>query len=220
MKRVLLITAAVAAVAVGLLAVAVAGAQEGERPDVVGDFVSRLADRLGITEDELTDAVKDVEIDMVNDAVEAGRLTEEQGAVMIDRIQNGSLRFPGGGDGPRGEPRCRAQGFLLESAAEVLGMEVGQLEGQLNSGKSLAQIAEEQGMTVDEFKAALIADVDAGLQAKVDAGELTQEKKDAIMERFTNNVDRIINFVPEPGFPGRCPGHQGPPPGGEPAPES
>jgi len=109
---------------------------------------------------------------------------------------------------------------VLQSAAGVLGMEVSQLKGQLNSGKSLAQVAQEQGMSVEDFKAALIAAVDADLQAKVDEGKLTQEQKDRLLEAFTNNIDRIINFVPEPGFPGRCQRHHGPPPEGEPAPES
>jgi len=218
MKRMLIITAAVAALAAGLLAVAAAGAQEGSGNGPVGDFVTRLADRLGISEEELTDAVKDVEIDMVNDAVDSGRLTQEQGAAIIDRIENGQLRFPGGG--PRDGLRCRAQEQVLQAAADVLGMEVGQLKGKLNSGMSLAQVAEEQGMSADEFKEALIEEVGAGLQAKVDEGKLTQEQKDRLLEAFTNNVDRIINFVPEPGAHGRCHGHHGPPPEGNPAPDS
>jgi hypothetical protein len=218
MKRVLLIMGAVAALTVGLIAVAGAGAQEGTGSGPVGDFVTRLADRLGISEDELTTAVKDVEIDMVNQAVTDGRLTQEQADEIIQRIQDGPVHFPGQGrPGPR---VCKARDFVLESAAEVLGMEVGQLEGQLNSGKSLAQVAEEQGMSVEDFKAALIADVDADLQAKVDAGEITQEQKDRMLARFTENVDRIINHVPEPGFPGRCHGRGGPPPEGDEAPLS
>jgi len=208
MKRMLLIFAAVAALAAGLIAVAAAGAQEGPAGGPVGDFVTRLADRLGISEDELTAAVKDVETDMVNEAVADGRLTEEQGARILDRIENGELRFPGGGPGPG--VRCRVQEFVLEAAADVLGMEVGQLEGQLNSGMSLAEIAEEQGMTAEEFKAALTAEVEAGLQAKVDAGEITQEQMDRMLERFTTNVDRIINHDVEPGFPGGCHGRHGP----------
>ncbi len=66
MKRVLLILGAVAALAVGLIAVAGAGAQEGPASGRVGDFVTRLADRLGISEDELTSAVKDVEIEVLH----------------------------------------------------------------------------------------------------------------------------------------------------------
>ncbi len=200
----LLILAGVVAVAVGLFAVAGAGAQEGPAGGRVGDFVARLADRLGISENELTDAVKGVEIDMVNQAVEDGRLTEEQGAQMISRIENGELRFPGGG--PERGLRCRAREFVLETSAKVLGMEVGQLAGKLNSGLSLAEVAEEQGMSEEDFKDALTAEVEADLQAKVDAGKITQEQMDRLLARFTSNVDRIINHHADPGFPGQCHG--------------
>jgi hypothetical protein len=198
--------------------VAGAGAQEGPGGGRVGDFVTRLADRLGISEDELTTAVKDFEIDMVNQALADGRITDQQAAAMIDRIENGELRFPS--DGPKPKLRCHAREFVLEAAAEVLDMEVGQLEGKLNSGMSLAEVAEEQGMTVEEFTAALTDEVEANLQAKVDAGEITQEQMNRLFEKFTSNVEKIINFHPEPGFPGQCQGHQGPPPEGEAAPES
>ena len=218
MKKVLLILGAVAALAVGLVAVAGAGAQEGPAGGRVGDFVTRLADRLGISEDELTAAVKDVEIDMVNQAVEDGRLTEQQGADMIDKIENGPVHFPGNGrPGPR---PCRAQAFVVEAAAEVLDLENDELKAKLEEGMSLAEIAEEQGMTVEDFTAALTAEVEADLQAKVDAGDITQEQMDRLLEGFTSHVDNIVNFHPEPGAPEPCRGHRGPPPEGEPTPES
>ena len=216
MKRMLLILGAVAALAVGLVAVAGAGAQEGPGSGRVGDFVTRLADRLGISEDELTTAVKDVEIDMVNQAVEDGRLTEQQGAEAIERIENGPVHFPGNGrPGPR---PCRAQAFVIDAAAEVLGLENEELKAKLEEGMSLAEIAEEQGMTVEDFTAALTAEVEADLQAKVDAGEITQEQMERLLEGFTTHVDRLVNFHPEPGAPGPCRGHRGPPPEGDVAP--
>ena len=218
MKRVLLILGAVAALAVGLIAVVGVGAQEGPGSGRVGDFVTRLADRLGISEDELTTAVKDVEIDMINQAVEEGRLTEQQGADVIERIRNGDVHFPGNGrPGPR---PCRAQAFVINAAAEVLGLENDELKAKLEEGMSLAEVAEEQGMTVEDFTAALTSEVEADLQAKVDAGAITQEQMDRLLEGFTSHVDKLINFHPEPGAPGPCRGHQGPPPEGQPAPES
>lgn len=217
MKRMLLAIGAVVALAVGLIAVTGAGAQEGIGPGSrVGDFVTRLSARLGISEDELAAAVKDVEIDMVNEGVEEGRLTEEQGAAMIEKIENGPVHFPGNG---RHQRPCRAQAFVIEAVAEVLDMEVGQVEGKLNAGMSLAEIAEEQDMTVEDFTAALTDEVEAGLQAKVDAGRITQAQMDRLLEGFTSHVDRMINFHPEPGFPGQCHGHR-PPANGDPAPQS
>ncbi len=217
MKKALLIVGVVAAALVGLIVVAGAGAQEGPGNGRVGDFVSRLADRLGISEGELTTAVKGAETDMVNDAVSQGKLTDQQGAKIIDRIQNGPMRFPRNG---RHEYRpCRAQKFVIASSAEVLGMDKDELKAKLEEGKSLAEIAQEQGMTVEDFTAALTDSVKAALQAKVDAGAITQAQMDRVFEAFTSHVDQIVNFHPKPGAPGLCDGRDGPPAEGQSTPE-
>jgi len=218
MKKLLLVLAATAALGVGLMAVAVAGAQEGEEDGPVQNFVGRLAEKLGISEDELTTAVKDVELEMVDQALAEGRITEEQAAQMRERIENGELRFPG----PRHHgDRCELGGRFVRMTAEILGIEPQAVIDGLQGGKSLAQIAEENGLGVDEYKAALTAAVEDNLAEKVEEGYITQEQADRMLANFNENVDRIINHEPEPGRPGPCRGHrqQGPRPDGDAAPE-
>ena len=209
MKKLLIVIAALAALGLGAVAVggAVTSAQEGDGP--VGTFIGKLADKLGVSEDELKTAIQDTRIEMIDEAVDSGQLTEEQGQKLKERIEEGDL---GIGFGPRfGEGRFRgghgfcqrAVGGIIEASAEVLDMSVDDLKAQLKEGNSLAEVAEAQGMSVDDFKAALSDAVKAKLDGLVDDEKLTQEQADRLYQGFEENIDRIVTA--EPGEGGPCP---------------
>jgi len=99
-----------------------------------------------------------------------------------------------GDDDDRGGRGCGGGKYLIkEAAAEVLGISEDELVAGLRDGQSLAQIAEAQGMSVDEFRAALVENVTADLQARLDAGEITQERFDDKVAELEANIDEIIN---------------------------
>jgi hypothetical protein len=83
--------------------------------------------------------------------------------------------------------------LIKEAAAEVLGMSEDELITALREGQTLAEIAEAQGMSVEDFRAALTENVTADLQAQLDAGEITQEEFDEITAGLDEKIDRIIN---------------------------
>ena len=222
MKRILILGGVVAALAVGIVAVAGAGAQEatpegdattveGERP--VDHYLEVLADNLGITVEELEGAMTQSHIDLVNEKVADGTLTAEEAAEIIERIESGEGRlFPPFGGGQRG---ChhgklhRLHGMVVENSAEVLGMEVEALQEELHAGNSLADVATAQGVEVEQFKADLLTAIEADLDEKVADGTITQEQADNILARITESIDRIVEKVP-----GEGPHPGGPRPGG------
>jgi hypothetical protein len=193
------------ALSVGLIAVAGAGAQEGE-DGPFRNFLGRVAEKLGVSEEELTTAVQDVELEMIDEALAEGRINEEQAEKMRERVENGELRFPGGGPRPQ-HGRCLVAHHLVEETAQILGIEVREVIGALEDGQSLAQIAEANGMAVDDYKAALTAAVQAKLAEAVENGRITQERADAMIEKFNETVDRIINHVPDDDGPRPCRPH-------------
>ncbi len=140
MKKVLLVLAAVLTLSVGVIAVVGAGAQEG-----TGDrsFLGRVAEKLGISEDQLTTAVKDSQTDIINEKLAAGEITQEQADRMKQRIAEGDVHF---GDGLRHGHRggghwCSIGGRLVEETATILGVEPSVVADGLQSGKSLAEVA-------------------------------------------------------------------------------
>ena len=109
-----------------------------------------------------------------------------------------------GDDDDGGRGGCGGGKYLIkEAAAEVLGISEDDLIAGLQDGQSLAQIAEAQGMTVEDFRAALLESVTADLQAKLDAGDITQEQFDEKVAELNANIDEIINTEGGVRFRGR-----------------
>ena len=192
MKKLLLVVFAALVLAIGVVAVTGAGAQEGTptpaRP--FANLLDRVAEKLGVSHDQLTTAFTDAETELIDEAVADGRLTEEQGDRLKERIQEYGPFPP-----PmlRHHGRCHGARPVVQAAAQVLDLEPQAVIDQLKGGKSLAEIAQAQGMSVDRFTAALADAVHTKLNDKVSAGELTQERADEILQKFSENVDEIVN---------------------------
>ena len=62
-----------------------------------------------------------------------------------------------------------------ETVSELLGLTPEELCELRQEGKSFAEIAAEQGVTVDELVEAIMAEKTAAVQARVDDGTLTQD---------------------------------------------
>ena len=191
MKRLLIVAAAVAVL--GLAAVAIGGAvtsaQDGEGP--IGSFLSKVADKLGVSEDELKVAIEEARDETIDEAVAEGRLTEEQ----AERLREGGFPFH--------RRLHRAGSHILAAAADLLEMEKDELVAELREGNSLADVAAAQGIGVDGFKAQLQAEVQADIDAKVADGTITQEQADRLSEGLEKRIDNIVNAQPgEGGFGG------------------
>ena len=209
MRRIL-----IAALAIVLVSTAVIGGgiglAVGQGEDTpIESFLGRVADKLGIGEDELRSAMTEAEQDIIDERVAEGKLTVEQGERLRERIEEKGLLGPRGGplEGPRGrfcdhvfdcirDHVCDQDKRLpMEAAAAVLGMEPEELLSELKDGKTLAEVAEES-MSVDEFTVALLTQVQQELDALVADGKLIQEQANAIFERVEENIDRIVNAQP------------------------
>jgi len=160
-------------------------------------FLNDVAKRLNVTPAELKAALKGARDDRIDAAVAAGKITKEQGEAMKARAaQNGGVPFFGGGVAHRGS----GFGFghhggpaSLAAAAKYLGLTEAELRTQLESGKTLAEIAKAQGKTVDGLEKALTADTKAKLDAAVKAGTITQAQADDLLKRTTDHLDDLVN---------------------------
>lgn len=89
------------------------------------------------------------------------------------------------GAGPRwGGP----EHSLIAVAAEQLGMEPAELITELQSGKTVAQVAEEKGVALQTIVDAFLAPRAEQLTEMVNNGQLTQEQADALLAMMTANV--------------------------------
>jgi len=162
MKKFMVAGGVLAALVVGIVAVAGAGAQEatpeGDTAAAEGDrpadhYLELLADNLGVTVEELEGALSQSHIDLINEKVADGTITEEEAAEIIERIESGEGRlFPPFGRGQHGGHHSkfhRLVGMIVANSAEVLDMELEVLKEELHAGNSLADVATAQGVEVE-----------------------------------------------------------------------
>ena len=212
MKRLLMIAAAVAVLGLATVAIggAITSAQEGDGP--IGTLLSKVADKLGVSEEELQTAFDEARDETIDEAVAEGRLTEEQAERLKERAAEGDLLFPRPPGEGRFHPRqgaCqRGTGLVIEAAAQVLDMPKEELVEELKDGNSLAKVAEAQGMSVEEFEAALLEQVNVQLDEMVADSTITQEQADRILQGIEDRIDRVVHAQPKTLGP--CPPRHGP----------
>ena len=128
--------------------------------------VNDAAKQLGVEPSELTAALKEALSNRVDEAVEAGRLTDEQGAELKERIQSGDV--PLLGVGPGFGPRHHVH-LDLGEAADYLGMTDQRLSAALADGKTLAQLARARDKSVDGLVNAMADGATAQEKARIRA---------------------------------------------------
>lgn len=90
-------------------------------------------------------------------------------------------------DGRRGGGRCN-----LEGIAEAIGIDVETLEAELEAGSSIAEVAADNGVDVDTVVDAILDQKEERLDAKVEAGRLTEAEADErLAEAETRALDRV-----------------------------
>jgi len=78
----------------------------------------------------------------------------------------------------------------VESAADLLGLTVAELEEAREAGTSLEELLENAGLTADEFKDGIESARETAVQEAIDTGLITQEQADAFAERAENENGR------------------------------
>jgi DNA-binding CsgD family transcriptional regulator len=115
-----------------------------------------------------------------------------------------------GGHGPMGGKGGAP--FATAKLATTLKLTEAELQTQLQSGKTLKQIADAQNVDIADVKATLTADFKAHLDEEVKSGEHTQAEADAKLAEFKTRLDDMLNGVRPAGGHG---GHGGHGPHGE-----
>lgn len=159
--------------------------------------IDDAAAQLGVQPSELTSALKLAMKNRIDAAVEAGQLTEEQASRLKERID--AEEFPLlGPRGPKGPgfaghgPGHLGRGEVLAAAASYLGLTEAELREQL-PGKTLADVAKEQGKSVPGLVEAMVAAAGKEIDEAVADGRLTDEQATALKAdleaRFESMVD-------------------------------
>jgi hypothetical protein len=190
------VVAVIAALVVVVGAGAAIGATGALSPKEESEaVVNDAADQLGVEPSELTAALKTALKNRVDDAVEAGRLTQAQGQAMRARIDAGGVPLFGLGRGPghHGPHGLHGPHHGLVAAAKYLGITQAQLRTALNGGKTLAQVAKSKSKSVDGLVDAMVADAKTRLAEAVKAGRLTEAESQAMQSALKTRITELVN---------------------------
>jgi uncharacterized protein YidB (DUF937 family) len=185
--------AALLAAAGGGVAIAASGSSPSQESQAV---IDDAAQQLGIPSSKLSGALKKALADRVDAAVAAGRITKAEGDALKQRI--GSADFPLFAGPQRGFGHF---GFFggLDAAATYLGVTEAQLHTELDGGKTLAQVAQAHGKSVDDLVNALVADAKTHLDAAVAAGRLAKAQESDMLGGLRDRITDLVNSRPPDG---------------------
>ena len=177
-------------------------------------FLDAFAAELGSTRDEVVAAGKAAASAALDAAVASGDLSERRAEGLRERIEAydgtgcdvAGLWRHGRGDGAgRGLGAGVGMRAIREAAATALGIDGEELNARLRDAGSLEALATEEGVDYSTVKSAILADVEADLDAAVADGRLSQERADRVLQRLTTWLDE----GGELGARGRGPGPWG-----------
>jgi hypothetical protein len=134
---------------------------------------------------------------VLDDLVTAGTITQEQEDAIIQAFKDEVAKHGGDGDGPRGHGgiRHRVIDGMLQVSADTIGVSVDDLKAALQSGQSVADMANAHTVNPSDVVTAI---VDAGTtkldQAATD-GKLTQDQADKLKSHLPEAADRFVNHT-------------------------
>ena len=183
---------------------------------VEGGTIAEIAEPQGVSLDDLISALTAGVEARLSEAVADGTLTQAEADKHLERIRDVTTKLvthegkPALGSGPHaGKHRQYAQGHhrprqtvdkiaahlrgTIGAVTELLGLEPKDILTQIREGSTVAEIAESQGVSLDELVGTLIADVEAKLSEAVASGKLTQAEADEHLERATEMVTKLVS---------------------------
>lgn len=156
-------------------------------------FLNDVAKRLDVTPEKLQEALLGAYDARLDAAVAAGTITKEQADELKQRAKdNGGLPLFGPGRGGFELHHGLVRGVSLDAAATYLGLSQAELRTELESGKTLAEIATAHGKTAAGLKLALSDAAKSSLDAAVTAGKLTRAQADELLTRLESRLDDLI----------------------------
>ena len=111
-----------------------------------------------------------------------------------------SIRPAGMGEGKHGDKGHGGPAKSLANVATVLKLTEAELKTQLDSGKSLADVAKAQNVNVTAVINVIVAEMKAHIAEEVASGELTQAQADAKLVEATVRATDMVNSVRPAGM--------------------
>ena len=168
-----------------------------------GQSVADVAEASGVALDDVVAAVVAEMETHIAEHVAEGKLTQSEADAKLadaaDKVAERLSSVPterGMGDkGERRGPGGRG-GEQMVTVAEVMGVDAEALREAFAAGQSVADVAEANGVALDDVVAAVVAEMETHIAEHVAEGKLTQEEADAKLADAADTVTERLSSVP------------------------
>ena len=155
-----------------------------------GKTLAQEATAKGKTASDLINAIVAAQKTNLDNEKAAGWITADQETAILAQYTSAVTELVNSGPPV---PRAGKAGGLLQTAATFLGVSVSDLQSDLQSGKSLADVAKAQGKSVDDLVTALVAPAKKNLDQAVSDNKITQAQETAILSKITTALTNLVN---------------------------
>ena len=160
-----------------------------------GKTLAEIAEAQGVDTQDVIDLLVEQQTEKLAEKVEAGDLTQEQAdemsANLAERVEqqvNNPQPF-----GHFGIGRGFGHFANSEELLSLLNLDAEALQEQLKAGKTLAEVAEAQGVDTQDVIDLLVKEQTAKLAEAVETGKLTQEQADEMSANLAERVEQQVN---------------------------
>ena len=157
-----------------------------------GKTLAQIASAQGKSVSGLEDVIYTDAKTHLDQAAANGKLTADQEQTMLAELKS-HLDDIVNSTGPKIAVKGVGGGPFGEAAAAYLGLTPAELRAEIESGKTLAQVAADQGKSVDGLESAILAGAKTRLDDAVAAGKISAAQEQEILDQLASHIGDLVN---------------------------
>ncbi|QRF23178.1 hypothetical protein FY534_05460 [Alicyclobacillus sp. TC] len=162
-----------------------------------GKTLAQIAESQGVTSAQLISELESAAKAKLDDQVSSGKMTSARESDILSRMDKRISNFVNSKMPTWGDPaHGRGMGPIgtgMQGIAKDLNLSPSTLQTDLKSGKTLAQIAESQGVTSAQLISELESAAKAKLDGQVSSGKMTSARESDILSRMDKRISNFVN---------------------------
>lgn len=166
--------------------------------ELLPSFFQRFADELGVPIDKVQQAFKQAALAVIDEQVAEGTIPPAQAAQLKKQIEGGQVPVGSLLQDPLSTSGIIPGQGVLNSAAKAIGVGSNTLVTQLESGKTIAQVADQHHVSLDKVKSQITDDAKSRLDQYVKTDAISQQQANQLQQELQSRLDPVLHrqFAP------------------------
>jgi transposase-like protein len=161
-----------------------------------GKTVAQVATDHGVDPNTVVNAVVAALTQQIDQKAAAGTIDANRAAQAKQKLPNAASRFVNETK-PRRDRRVLAD--AVQAAAKEIGVSTNDLKDARKNGKSIAQVAQDHGKSVDDVVNAVVKAATADVDQAVKDGKLDSQRADQIKKNLPDRAKTLVERQPRQG---------------------